>query len=71
MVETWVRVTTAGLTGLPSSVTLTSTFGTAVPPVLPLTGVPVSLFATIAAASTVTVTVASSQFVGLSTSHRR
>ncbi|MCY1220587.1 hypothetical protein D3C86_1484300 [compost metagenome] len=61
--------TALGTTATPFSVSLVSTFGIAVPPASPLTGVAVvSLFATIGAAATFTVTVAVSQFVGLITS---
>jgi hypothetical protein len=68
VVETWVRVTVASVTGTPLSVSLIRTFGTATPPVAPLATVPVSSTASITATDTTTVAVAVSQFAGFSTS---
>ena len=68
VVVTCVRFTVANVTGTPFSVSLTRTFGTAVPPEAPFATVPVSSTASIVAADTVTVAVAVSQFVGFSTS---
>ena len=48
----------------PFNVSLTKTLVNEVPPTKPLTGLPVSSFASIAAAVTGTVTVAVSQLVG-------
>ena len=67
-VETWARLTFASTTGWPLSVSLTSTLGTATPPLAPLATAPVSSTALMGAASTVTVTVAVEQLAGLSTS---
>ena len=65
VVADWVTTTFASVAGKPLSVSLTSTFGTAVPPAAPLATVPVSATASIGAAPTVTVTWATSQFEGL------
>ncbi len=57
-----------GVNGLPSNVSLSVTSGTTVPPVVPSTGVPVSSTASTIftlSSTTVTVTSAVSQFVGL------
>ena len=62
-----VRVTAAGLTGVPFRVSLSSTLGV-VPPLPPFTGPKLSFTASITGAVTVTVMVAVSQLVGLSTS---
>ncbi len=68
VVLTCVITTVASVAGTPLSVSLTSTFGTAVPPVAPLGTVPLSSTASITAAPTVTVAIATSQFVGFSVS---
>ena len=62
-----VRVTSAGFTGVPFRVSLPSTVGV-VPPSNPPIGPKLSSTASIAGAVTVTVIVAVSQLVGLSTS---
>ena len=62
-------VTEPAVMAAPFRVSFVNTFGIAVPPAIPLIGVAVvSLFATIGAAATFTVTCAVSQFVGFSTS---
>ena len=66
-----VRITLAGSTAAPLSVSLVNTFSTLTAPGVPLTGPPASFTASIGAAPTVTVTVASSQLVGLSSSQMR
>ena len=71
VVETWLRVTSAATTGAPLSRSLPRTSGTATPPVLPLTGVPVSSTALIGAAPTCTATSASEQLVGSAISQIR
>ena len=60
---TAVIITSEGLTGTPLSLSLSSTFDIAVPPLIPL-AVPPSWLASIGAAVTETVTVAPSQFAG-------
>ena len=64
VVAVCVSTTVASVAGAPFSVSFTSTFGTATPPAAPFATVPLSGFATIAAAPTVTVTWATSQFDG-------
>ena len=68
--DTKVVVTKAGFViRFPFKVSFTSTLVNEVPPVAPLIEVPLSLLAIIGAAPTGTVTIASSQFKGLRTSH--
>ncbi len=63
-----VITTSDGTTGTPFKVSFVKTFTTSVSPSYPLTGVGLSLFATIGAAATFTVTCAVSQFVEFNTS---
>ena len=68
VVLTWLIVMLANVAGWPSSVSLTSTFATAVPPAAPLETVPLSLTASMTAAFTDTVAMALSQLDGFRTS---
>ena len=69
--DTSVRMTLDVVAAAPPSVSLTSTFGTAVPPVPDVVVAPASLFATIAPALTGTVTVAFEQLPGAFVSQMR
>ena len=68
-VDTWDRMTLPLVAGAPASVSLPSTFATAMPPVAATA--PTSSTASIAVAATVTVTVAVSQFAGTPASQMR
>ena len=69
--DTSDMVTLAVVAGAPPSVSLTSTFDTAVPPVPAVVIAPASLVATITPALTGTVTVAFAQLVGALVSQMR
>ncbi len=64
VVETCASETVARVAGAVFSVSLTSTFGTAVPPAAPFATEPVSSTASMGAGRTTTVAVAVSQLVG-------